>query len=130
MSGIPSNPLPLNGQRVLDKVHSSMSRPSRPVVREPDPMVSDVLARLGQSDRHRAYLTGSPAQGQQPNTLAEEIDAIADAMIRALPQQEPAKPPTLTERLSAALAGPDASTTEPASRSVADVVLKALSENG
>ena len=91
-------------------------------------MASDVLTRLSQSDRHKATLFG-----QEPDDLRSlderAIDAIADAMIQALPSRVPATPTSLTETLSAALAGLDTSTTEPASRSVADVVRNALSRS-
>lgn len=112
--------LPLNGDRLLQAVHSSLNK------RTPDPMVTDVLTRLSQSDRHKATLFGQePADERSLDDRA--IDAIADAMIQALPPRVPQ--PTLTETLSVALAGHDTSTTEPTTRSVADAVRSALSRS-
>ena len=114
--------LTLNGDRLLQAVHSSLNK------RTPDPMVSDVLTRLSQSGRHKATLFGQ--QSDDERSLDERaIDAIADAMIQALPPRVSTTRPNLTEALSAALAGNDTSATEPATRSVADTVRRALSRS-
>lgn len=115
--------IPLNGPRVIDAVHSSL------YTRTPDTLAADFMVRLAQRDADRARYMPQHRTAQV-NTLADQLDAMVEAVVAELPRQESAKPPTLTETLSATLAGLDTTTTtEPASRSVADVIRDELSHS-
>lgn len=109
--------IPLNTHRVLDAVHESLSKS--------DPLRSGVLARLAQRDEDRARFLGQE-RPQEP-TLADQLDAMVEAVVRQLPTEDPAPQPTLTDHLSAMIAG---NSTAATTDSVAVVVRRALDEEG